>query len=42
VIVEKISANDFRDAEHVLAMRNWKKNVGLQMTAKLTHLLAMT
>lgn len=40
-IIDKKSANDFRDAEHILAMQDWEKNVVLQMVAKLNHLLAM-
>jgi len=40
-IVEKIPADDLRNAEYILAMRDWEKNVVLQMTAELNHLLAM-
>ncbi len=41
-IKKKISANDFRDAEYILAMRNGKEDVVLQMAAELNHLFAMT
>jgi len=40
-IIEKIPANDFRDAEYILAMRDGKENIVMQMAAKLNHLLAM-
>ncbi len=40
-IVEKISAKDLRDTQHLLAMRDEEENVVLQMAAQLNHLLAM-
>lgn len=40
-IIEKIPANDFRDDEYVLAMRDKEKSVVLQMAAELSHLLTM-
>jgi hypothetical protein len=40
-IIEKISANDFRDAEDILKMRDRKKDVVMQMAAELNHLLTM-
>jgi hypothetical protein len=41
LIIEKITANDFRDAEYILAMRDGKENIVMQMAAKLNYLLAM-
>lgn len=38
----KKSSYDFRDAEYILAMRDGKEHVVMQMAAELYHLLAMT
>ena len=40
MIIEEISANDIRDAEYILAMREGKENIVTQMAAKLNHLSA--
>ena len=41
-IIEKKSSYHFRDAEYILAMRDGKEQVVMQMAAELNHLLAVT